>query len=321
MKHLVVAALAVVVAVIAPAPARACLWDNDTLAEESLTDRDTAAVLRGELHKHSPAFYAAKVGYTRALVDAGTAPTERYDDLAVALARTGALDDALAVLAAKDQRFPGEYTTLANRGTFLAMKGDAAAALVALRAALVINPDAHFGREEFQVRLLEYKLRVVKDATVRERASFLAEIDRDLMHTHHTKHVKGDAALDRTILALTGLIRFGDGDRDLDVWYALAWALVQRGDNQLAALAFRRAERLGHPRAAGDGGVRATTLHDLRTSPCCPEPGSAEGAAAWAKASARIDRVLAKGAAKEARWQAAEDRRITRKQWRKAFGY
>lgn len=308
MRTLAAVAAAVLALASAP-PARACLWDHDTLKEESLTDRDTAAVLRGEHGHHGAGFYPAKIAYTRPLVDAGTAPKERYDDLAVALARTGAFDEALAVLAAKDQRFPDEYTTLANRGTFLAMKGDVAGALVELRRALAKNPDAHFGREEFQVKLLEYKLRVAKDPTVRERETFLGhDLDRLIVQTKH----KDDRDLDRAVTAMVGLVRFGGADRDPDLWFGLAWTLMQRGDNQLALMALRRAELAGHPRADADGLDRSRAIRALERF---------DDAERWQRASATIDRALAKGAAVEARRQAAEAKLLTRKRWRAAFGY
>lgn len=309
MRPFVAAVAAAALALTSAPPARACLWDHDTLKEESLTDRDTAAVLRGEHGHHGAGFYPAKIAYTRPLVDAGTAPKERYDDLAVALARTGAFDDALAILAAKEQRFPGEYTTHANRGTFLAMKGDAAGALVELRRALVINPDAHFGREEFQVKLLEYKLRVAKDPTVRERETFLGhDLKRLIIQTKH----KDDRDLDRAVTAMVGLIRFGGADRDPDLWFGLAWTLMQRGDNQLALMALRRAELAGHPRAGADGLERSRAIRALERF---------DDAERWQRAAATIDRALAKGAAVEARRHAAEAKLLARKRWRAAFGY
>lgn len=304
--------IAAALAVGAVPPAAACLWDHDTLKEETLTDRDTAQVLRGEFGHHGPGFYAAKVAYTRPIVDGGRAPKARYDDLAVALARTGAIDDGLAVLAAKDQRFPGEYTTLANRGTLLAMKGDVAGALRELRAALAVNPDAHFGREEFQVKLLEYKLRVAQDPSLRERETFLGKVPARLTDVLATKHLRGRADLDRPIIAMTGLIRFGGAERDGDLWYALAWALAARGDNQLSLIAFRRAEALGHPRAAADGTDRSRIISDLERY---------RDDERWRRASARIDAELARGARVEARHQAREARLLAGKRWRAAFGY
>jgi tetratricopeptide (TPR) repeat protein len=310
MRTLAAVVAAAALAIASAPPAVACLWDYDTLKEETLSDRDTAAVLRGEHGHHGAGFYPAKLAYTRPLVDAGTAPKERYDDLAVALARTGAHDDALAVLAAKDQRFPGEYTTHANRGTFLAMKGDVAGALVELRRALTINPDAHFGREEFQVKLLEYKLRVAKDPTLRERETFLGhDLKRLIVQTKH----KDDRDLDRAVTAMVGLVRFGGADRDPDLWFGLAWTLMQRGDNQLALMALRRAELAGHPRAKADGIDRSKAIRALERYHDDDER--------WRRASSTIDRALAKGAAVEARRHAAEAKLLARKRWRAAFGY
>jgi hypothetical protein len=134
-RSAVIAVIVAATALSAPAPVAACLWDVDTLREESLGDRDVAAVVAGDLGKHSLGFYQAKVTYTRALIARGDAKAERYDDLAVALAKTGALDEALVVLADKDRRFPGLYTTHANRGTLLASTTSASSSAPVLASA------------------------------------------------------------------------------------------------------------------------------------------------------------------------------------------
>ncbi|MEZ4398941.1 MAG: hypothetical protein R3B06_02925 [Kofleriaceae bacterium] len=324
--------LAAVAVGAAPAPARACLWDTDTLAEESLGDRDVAAVVTGDLGKHSLIFYRAKVVYTRALIARGGAPAERYDDLAVALAKTGQLDDALAVLADKEARFPGAYTTHANRGTVLARKGDLAGALVELRRAVAINPRAHFGREHVQIQLLEWLGRLGRDPTLVERETFLGQpivAGSDALEVIRTRRVRGRtvaeraraAELDTTIVALVGLLRFGDGEGNPHLWFALGWNLALRGDNQLAVNAFRQAERLGHPQAAAQGGIRASIIRAYNAGAPTLEPDGPGTVGAWAKATPSLDAAWAKGQAKLARRQAGEDRRVARGRPRAVFGY
>jgi tetratricopeptide (TPR) repeat protein len=323
----VVAAVAMAVAM---RPAAACLWDYDTLGEESLGQADVAAAVGGDLHKHSNAFYAAKVDYTRAIVDKGDAAKERYDDLAVALAKTGKLDDALAVLADKDTRFPGEYTTEANRGTVLAMKGDVAGALDHLNKAVAINPDAHFGREIYQLKLLDYRGKLAKDSDLATRENFLGIhvgtwagesgviTKMDKPPNNNGKHrVKVPTA---PVVAIVGLMRFGDGQDDPHLWYALAWAFVDQGDAQLALRAFRRAELLGHPRAGDDGTVLSGALHELRLV-CCRKPDDPQMRAAWTKLSARFDAEWKRGAAADEKRQRGEDARVAKKQYKAVFGY
>jgi tetratricopeptide (TPR) repeat protein len=326
MKHLWALVLAVgAVAAEAP-PASACLWDYDTLKEEALRDADVGKIVKGQLEKHSPAFYEAKVTYTRALVDKGDAKKERYDDLAVALAKTGKVDDALAVLEDKEAKFPGEYTTLANRGTFLAMKGDAKGALAALKKAVEINPDAHFGRERVQIALLEYMQRL-SDPDLPKNENFLglSMVHADVLIEGSFRDgnpKKRDKDLDQSIKGLVGLIRFGDAQENKHVWFALGWALAAQGDGQLAARAFRRAENLGHPRAGDDGSIVVTTLRKLDLDqPCCPDPGSEEALRAWRKATPTFDTEAEKAAAAETKRQAREDKKIAKKQWKQLFGY
>ena len=153
--------------------ALACLWDSDTFAEEALTQKDVGEIVRGRLGKHSPYFYEEKVAYTRPLLDAGDAGVERYDDLAVAYEKLGKLDEALVVMDAKEKRFPHQYTTLANRGTFYAHQGDYPRALELLEAAIVMNPNAHFGREKYQVKALEFMQALAKDPKLAEHRDLL----------------------------------------------------------------------------------------------------------------------------------------------------
>lgn len=333
----ILVALLLASSVAVPAPAHACLWDSDTLKEESLGAREVAAVVTGDLGKHSAAFYQAKVTYTRALLDRGGAVAERYDDLAVALAKSGKLDDALAVLTEKDQRFPDEYSTHANRGTMLAGKGDLAGALVELRRAVAINPRAHFGREHVQIRLLEWLARLGQDPTLVERETFLGQAissGRDSIESVRTRPLRGRAAVgaaaadlaaaaevDSNVVALVGLIRFGDGERSPHLWFALGWNLALRGDNQLAIHAFRQAERLGHPLAAAQGGIRASIIRVYNAGAPTLEPDAPGTVGAWAKASPVLDAAWAKGQAAMLGRQAREDRRVARGSKRAVFGY
>ncbi len=311
-----IAALTVAALAVTARPAGACLWDHDTLKEEALAQKDAAEVVTGKLRKHSAAFYAAKVTYTRALVDAGAAPAERYDDLAVALARLGKHDEALAVLAAKDQRFPGAYTTEANRGTVLAMKGDLKGALAHLEQALAINPDAHFGRETYQVELLRAAL-AGRSARACGNVVGLPDDGQDaafiLSPTKSAAGVKLPAGADpdRAVIAMLGLIRFGSAEASAVVWYNLGVALAWRGDKQLAVRALRRAEQLGSPCAVGFGTPLARSIHALNRH---------RSEVVWAEAGKLADADWKRGLAWEARQQRQEDARVARAP-RKAFGF
>lgn len=251
----------------------ACLWDSDTFAEEALTQKDVAEIVRGRIAKHSTFFYEEKVGYTRPLVDAGDAGVERFDDLAVAYEKLGKLDEAIAVMAAKEQRFPRQYTTLANLGTFHAHRGEYPRALELLKAALVLNPEAHFGREKYQVKALEYLQALAKEPKLAEHRDLLGvnlDDEEKLMFGDRGKKRKGEptgldqAGISRDVfVALAGIIRFGSGEKSPHVWLSLGVASALEGDRHLAIRAFFRAKELGHPQGERLTKLMAMILKDF----------------------------------------------------------
>lgn len=307
--------------------ALACLWDYDTLKEEALGQGDVASVIGGDFHKHSTAFYEAKIEYTKKVIADPKTPKldDRYDDLAVAYAKTGKFDEALATLDEKDKKFPGEYTTIANRGTVYAMKGDLDKAIEHLKKAIAANADAHFGREKYQVQLLEYLQRVAKDPSLRSKENFLgiAVGDPDAGHTDTIIKLETPAKrrkIDPATVAIAGLMRFGDGQASIDLWYGLAWALVRQGDAQLAVRAFRHAAVLGHPRAASDGAIVSTTIKSLDAG-CCRPADDPRVQKAWGTMTVLADREFAAGQKLDANRQASEDKQLTKGQFKAVFGY
>jgi len=209
----------------------------------------------------------------------------------------------------------------------LAMKGDLAGARDHLEKAIAINPDAHFGREKYQLAVLDYLARLAKDPKLATRETFLpidigswAGGTNVIIHLDHGHRARRKNVPSEPIVAIVGLMRFGDGQDNPHLWFALAWAFVDQGDAQLALRAFRRAEQLGHPRAGDDGAVLSSTLWELRVG-CCRPANDPRVAAAWAKLSARFDAERQRGAAAEARRERAEDAKLAKKQYKAAFGY
>lgn len=257
--------------------ALACLWDSDTFAEEALTQKDVAAIVQGKLGKHSEYFYEEKVAYTKPLIDAADAGMERYDDLAVAYDKLGKLDDAIAVMKAKEARFPNQYTTLANLGSFHAHKGEYEKALELLNAAIKMNPDAHFGREKYQVMAIAYLQALAKDPKLAERKDLLGvEISDEhlLMFGDYGKKKKGEqtglekAGISKDVfVALAGIIRFGSGEKSAHIWMSLGVACALQGDRHLAIRAFARAKELGHPCGADLVRAMSMTLKDFDGKP------------------------------------------------------
>src|SRR5687768_8180618 len=136
---------------VATPAAFACLWDRDTLLDEKRGLPGVAEILAGKWERHSKSFYEHRAKQAAALLERDPANLAAYDDLAVAYEKLGDPDRAIEVMLRKDQLRPGEYTTEANLGTFYLHKGDFENGVAHIKKALAINPDAHFGRENYQL--------------------------------------------------------------------------------------------------------------------------------------------------------------------------
>jgi tetratricopeptide (TPR) repeat protein len=294
-----------------------CLWDLDTYLEEKLDDAAVSATLEGRFFKHSSFFYEQKIAYTTPLLAGPEALPERFDDVAVAWDKLGQPNRALEIIEAKEARFPGLYTSLANRGTFLAHRGDLEASLVDLREAVRINPDAHFGREHYQISAIEALLRWRLDPSLPEREDLLGFSLPSIAHYLRTtqpvagppgrgpahRHPFPPGVEEDVFEALVGIIRFGNGDRFGPVWFSLGLALgAALGRHDRVVRAMRRAEILGHPLARSFGEIAA-------------------GNTPWAEAAAEADEDFAEGQREMAQKQTAEEERIHQGQLREVFGY
>lgn len=217
--------LAIGVAGAAMAP---CLWDSDTLDTELRGLPEAFDLVVGKWHRHSDAYYRERVARLR---DAADITLDGCDDLAVAYERLGERDEAVATMAQKARLLEAapddghRYRYHANLGTFHAHAGRYEQALTELRAAVAINPDAHFGREAFQIELIEYAAAAKADPQLWRRLSFLrhagyrvrAHIGADgLRYAPDTSRDWGrdwagerDLDWDKAYKAIAGMLRFG----------------------------------------------------------------------------------------------------------------
>ena len=135
--------------------------------------------------KHGPDYYLARNRHTRdklaALAPDDAARFPLMDDLGAGLSRLGKHDEATGLMRAKliQQQAKGLsgrdlYSTYANLGTFLmlgslgnAVAGDVAAqerfreSVDFIRKSVAVNPESHFGREQWQLVFGEYILAAI----------------------------------------------------------------------------------------------------------------------------------------------------------------
>lgn len=201
-----------------PAVAGACIWDVDTLAAERGRFPTVLEVITGKFLRHSPEYYAWRVQDRKRKIAADPAELANYDDLAVAYDKLGKQDLAIETILAKDKIEPGLYETEANLGTFLIHAGRYEEGLKHIRRAIEINPDAHFGREKYQVLLTEYLVPRLKDgkpqlplqdvvlAGNEEGESFAQFLRRDKEHALTPDEVK------EAITGVLGIMRFSKHD-------------------------------------------------------------------------------------------------------------
>lgn len=148
--------------------ASACLWDSDTLAYELKQFPGVQEVITGRFDRNPPLYYQMRLDRVTSEIKTNPTKLELYDDAAVACDRLNRDDEAIKWMERKKailDRTPNKehlYRYYANLGTFhvhfWARHGadrnhmefvDEASDEIA--QAIEINPDAHFGRERYQL--------------------------------------------------------------------------------------------------------------------------------------------------------------------------
>jgi ATP-dependent protease HslVU (ClpYQ) peptidase subunit len=133
-----------------------CLWDGDTLEAERARFPNALEIITGHFPRHSKEFHEWRRKQREAAIKANPKDLPAYDDLAVSLHKLGRNEDAIDIMKAKEAIKPGLYETLSNLGTFYIYVGNLNSAEECIRKALVINPNAHFGREKYQLYLIQW---------------------------------------------------------------------------------------------------------------------------------------------------------------------
>jgi len=139
-----------------PSPARACLWDSDTLLMEQRRFPGVLEIISGQFARHSRAYYLWRIADRTPKIEANAASAPLFDDVAVAWEKLGEHAKAIYVESVLETIAPGRYETYANVGTFYLHSGDFPHGIAFIDRALQINPGAHFGREIYQRALAEY---------------------------------------------------------------------------------------------------------------------------------------------------------------------
>ena len=138
----------------------ACLWDTDTLNEEMSASPTAIELVTGAFPRHSETFYRWRIKDRTAKLEQGNDDPLHYDDIAVAHDKLHEQDKAIEWMKRKEEKYPGNYETYANLGTFHIHSGNFLEGIRYIEKALNLNSAAHFNREQYQlyvVRYLQYR--------------------------------------------------------------------------------------------------------------------------------------------------------------------
>lgn len=141
--------------ILAPA-ALACLWDTDTIAMEKARLPEVVDLIAGKFPRHSREFYEWRKTRCLAELAKGEKSPALFDDLAVAQHKLGDHQAAISTMREKEAAFPQIYETYSNLGTFHIYTGELDEAEKWISRALEINANAHFGREKYQLWLVQW---------------------------------------------------------------------------------------------------------------------------------------------------------------------
>lgn len=262
MRRVRVILWVMIATLIAVEPVRACLWDRDTLAAEAAGLPGVIDVIVGRFERNPALFYEMRQKRVAAQIEKDPGKLALFDDAGVACDRLGRHDEAIAWMDRKravldeTPNAEHEYRYLANRGTFYVHRWFAAGAdrsdmadlkkareLIA--RAIALNPDAHFGREKYQLIAIEWIIDPM--ATLDEEGAARYREDGDVPALGRVL-MENDVA-DVVVEALSGLIVLGAAWESVDIYQALSIQLDGLGHASLSRLAearvteLRRAER------------------------------------------------------------------------------
>ncbi len=261
-------------------PACACLndRDSDSLATQAAQLPETLRVITGRFERNPPLYYEMRIKRERAKLAATPATFKTlysYDDIGVALDKLGRDDEALQTMETKRAASPAFdssdkanreiwYRTFANEGTFrahrflkagapLARLSEMKTARAQIKRAIEIKPDAHFGRERYQLMAMDWIIARKSKRTQDTLGQWIARGDKWKPFTYN--ETLAQTGRKRAVEGLSGLIVLGGAWQSPDVFAALATALGSSDGVSLRYMALQRTQELQDQRQPSLGGL------------------------------------------------------------------
>jgi tetratricopeptide (TPR) repeat protein len=231
--------------------ADACGWDWETYHAEAKSLPCVHDALLGYWPKHTAQWHETRIAAADQALRWVPGWTEGLDAKGLSLLHLGRLAEATAVLERRAAIAPDAYPSHANLGTVYTFTGAYAEALTHIDAAMAIEPEAHFGREQYHRALVVFLARVAEQPKLATRENFLGVTldDRDRL-AGSAARFEALGLEPEAFDALVSMLTVYGADGLAEVYLTLGELLAVRGHPRLAYTAYRRARELDHPRAA-----------------------------------------------------------------------
>lgn len=236
-------------------PLYACAWDRDTLEAEAKGIPEVMQIITGRFERNPDLFYEMRLQRVTQEIARQPDKLELYDDAGVASDRLHRGDEAIAWMHKKQaamRTWKGDakvlkehrYRYLANQGTFIAHRwlrtggdrkriGEMKQARDLIAEAIKINPDAHFGREKYQLKIMEW---IITPPNIKKDGILPSVADT---------FESGQGNIADAVKGLSGIIVLGDAWQSVDTFYALSRLLQQyQSRNYVSFQAWLRTEEL-----------------------------------------------------------------------------
>jgi len=246
-------------------PVNGCGWDRDTLAREASGFPGITEVITGRFERPPPLFYEMRLERVARELESDPNNLGLYDDACVACDRLNRQDEAIVWMEGKRAALDRlaakgspdsdhEYRYLANLGTVYIHRwlknganredlSDVEQAYDLIEAAIELNPDAHFGRERYQLLAIKW----IRDGFPHSEESWHQP---SIVETIHVP--EGSGGMNRferlgytdAAEGFAGLIALGNAWESVDIFYALALVFQDQSHASLNLLAQNRVAEL-----------------------------------------------------------------------------
>ncbi len=224
--------------VLLAATATACVWDRDTIRDETRNLPLVFDLITGQFEHHGSGYYEARLADCKRVLGTDNVDVQVRNDMGVALLKLSRYDESLAVFRKLESEDPKRYETLSNLGVLFKKMGRFQEAADYTAKALEIKPEGHLGMRDFYVKMLRWRAELAAAPEAVPAADFLGRA--------YSESSRGSGKVtDEELEHLLSLIR---SDKTfVDAYFVLGDHLHHRGHLNLAFWSWARALQLGHP--------------------------------------------------------------------------